>query len=402
MLIVYFAIMAMGMGQTVVFAVIPMLGRELGLDKIVLDIPLLGISFQMKELAITSLTSLASLTYFLTAPYWGRRSDIVGRKPIIIIGLVGYALGTIAFNGVAHLGLAGVFGGLILYFMMMATRVLLVMVMSSTQPAASAYVVDITPLEKRVKGMSRLGAANQIGTMVGPALAYFAVISFLTPLYMQAALTLLAAALVWLYLDEEKKPAKTTHEVKKLRYLDPRFRVYLGVGLVMFTMMGMVQQTLGFYFQDKLNLDGVEAAQQFSIAMVVSSTMMLAAQFLIVQNWSGHPIRLLQIGLPFASVGYACLAMATSLPWLLVGMAFFGLGMGMATPGYSVTATYTVGPEEQGSLAGLSASAPAMGFVIGPIVGGLIYGFAPIVTYWCASIVLIPLFAFVLTLKGQK
>lgn len=399
MAIIYFAIMAMGMGQTVVFAVIPMLGRELGLDLIVLEIPRLGISFQLKELAITSLTSLSSLVYFLTAPYWGRRSDVVGRKQIIIIGLVGYAIGTVAFNSVAHLGLLGVVSGFVLYTMMMAARVLVVMVMSATQPAASAYTIDVTPLEKRIKGMSRLGAASQIGTMVGPALAYFSIISFLAPLYIQAGLTLLAAILVFLYLDDDKKTSSSGHTVSKLSYLDPRFRVYLGVGLVMFTMMGMVQQTLGFYFQDKLNLDGVAAAQQFSIAMVISSTMMLAAQFLVVQNWPGHPIRLLQMGLPVTAIGYVCLAMAGSLPWLLLGMGFFGLGMGMAMPGYSVTATYTVGAKEQGSLAGLSASAPAMGFVIGPVVGGLVYGYMPTLTYWCAAIVLVPLFLFTLLLK---
>ena len=402
MAVIYFAIMAMGMGQTVVFAVIPMLGRELGLDLIVLEIPTLGISFQLKELAITSLTSLASLIYFLTAPYWGRRSDAVGRKPIIIIGLVGYALGTVIFNGVAQLGLAAVFGGFVLYMMMMATRILVVMVMSSTQPAASAYVIDVTPLEKRIKGMSRLGAASQIGTMVGPALAYFAVISFLAPLYIQAGLTLFAALLVYLYLDEDKKSSSSERTINKLSYLDPRFRVYLGVGLVMFTMMGMVQQTLGFYFQDKLNLDGVAAAQQFSIAMVVSSTMMLCAQFLIVQNWSGHPIRLLQIGLPVTVIGYVFLAVADSLPSLLLGMGCFGLGMGMAMPGYNVTATYTVEAKEQGSLAGLSASAPAMGFVIGPIAGGLIYGYMPTLTYWCAAITLVPLCLFTLTLNTKK
>ncbi len=167
-------------------------------------------------------------------------------------------------------------------------------------------------------------------------------------------------------------------------------------------MMGMVQQTLGFYFQDLLQLDKIEAAQKFSFAMVVSSAAMLFAQLVIVQRWSVHPLILLKTGLPFVVVGYLALANAESLTLLLVGMGLFGFGMGMATPGYNVTATLTVKPEEQGSLAGLAASAPGMGFVIGPLVGGFIYSIQPSYTYWIAGLVLIPLFIFVLYLKKPQ
>ena len=65
-----------------------MLGRELGLDTLVLTVPTLGIDFALKELAITSLSAIASLVFFLVTPFWGRRSDITGRKPMIIQLLV--------------------------------------------------------------------------------------------------------------------------------------------------------------------------------------------------------------------------------------------------------------------------------------------------------------------------
>jgi MFS family permease len=324
---------------------------------------------------------------------------MIGRKPVIIIGLVGYFFGTLAFNGVAQLGLLGVASGVFLWALLMLSRVVLVAVMAATQPAATAYVVDVTPIETRTKGMSRLSAANQIGTMVGPALAYFAGISFLAPLYIQATICVVAAVLVWRMLAPVQHLSASRQPSKKLSYLDPRIRVFLAVGLVMFTMMGMVQQTLGFYFQDKLQLNGVAAAQQFSKAMVVSSIMMLVSQFAIVQRWRGHPVGLLKYGLPVAAAGYVCMAMASSLSLLMAGMALFGLGMGMATPGYSVTATYAVSPQEQGALAGLSASAPAMGFVIGPVVGGLIYGYQASLTYWLAASMLIPLAVYCAFLK---
>ncbi|WP_101758012.1 MFS transporter [Oceanicoccus sp. KOV_DT_Chl] len=109
--LLYGALVAIGMGQTVVFAILPMLGRELGVDLLIVDLPALGIYFQPKELAITALTALTSLAFFLGAPYWGRRSDKTGRKPIIIVGLLGYSIGTYIFSGISYLGLAGLVSG---------------------------------------------------------------------------------------------------------------------------------------------------------------------------------------------------------------------------------------------------------------------------------------------------
>jgi MFS family permease len=398
MMTLYFSVTVIGMGQTVVFAIIPMLGRELGLDLLVFDLPIIG-RYEPKELAITSLTSISSLTFFIAAPYWGRRSDILGRKPVILIGLFGFSIGTIVFNQAASAGLAGVIGGFVLYLTLMVTRVLLVLVMSGTMPASSAYVVDTTTVANRTRGMGRMAAASQVGTLAGPALAYFAVISLLAPLYLHALVTMFAALLVWRMLPAQKTDTARLKSVSRLRYLDPRYRVYLAIGLVMYSTMGMVQQTLGFYFQDRLHLSAIESAQMFSMAMVVSSGAMLFAQLVIVQRWAVHPLKLLRLGLPFTMVGYLVLANAGELLSLGLGMAFFGFGVGLSSPGFNVTATLTVTPQEQGALAGLAASAAGMGFVIGPLVGGLLYSWSPTLTYWCAGLTLVPLFAFVMSLK---
>lgn len=390
MLALYFAMMTIGMGQTVVFAVLPMLGKELELHLLVIHLPVFG-AFAPKELAITALTSVASFTFFVAAPYWGRRSDAMGRKPVILIGLLGYTVGTIIFSAAAEAGLAGLVGGFALFAALMVTRVMLVSVMAAALPASSAYVIDVTRVESRAKGMGRLAAASQIGTMLGPPLALAVAISFLAPLYLQAGLTLLAAVLVWRLLPDSGLERSARRKQARLRYLDPRYRQYLGMGLVIYTAMGMVQQTLGFYFQDTLGLSAKEAVRLFALSMMVSSAAMLFAQLVVVQRWRVHPLHLLKTGLPFVVAGYLVLANAQSIASLLAGMGLFGLGMGLSTPGYNVTATLTVKAEEQGALAGLAASAPGMGFVIGPLLGGAIYSYEPSYTYWSAGLVLVPL-----------
>ncbi|MGK0499796.1 MAG: MFS family permease [Oceanicoccus sp.] len=394
----YFAIMSVGMGQTLVFAVIPMLGRELELDKLTLNLPFIG-PFVMKEMAITMLTSVASFTFFISAPYWGRHSDKIGRKPVIIIGLLGYSVGTLIFNGTAQLGMNGYLAGFSLYLSLMLTRVLMVAVMSATFPAASAYMIDVSTLTNRAKAMGRLAASSQIGTMVGPALGSLVAISYLAPLYLHSMMALVAAFLIWRLLPDSGLDISKPRSRRRLRYLDPRYRAYLGIGLMLFTMMAMVQQTLGFYFQDVLHLESKQAVQQFAIAMMVSSSAMLFSQLVIVQRWQVHPLMLLKAGLPIVISGYLILANAQQLTGMMIGMGLFGLGMGLATPGYNVTATTTVRADEQGGLAGLAASAPGMGYVIGPLLGGFIYSLQPAYTYWSAGLILLPLLVYVFFLK---
>ena len=90
--------MATAMGQSLVFAILAPLGREVALS----------------EFQITSIIAVSALIFGLGAPRWGRFSDRVGRKPIIIVGLVGYTVGTALFASVFYAGLLGVLSGVTL------------------------------------------------------------------------------------------------------------------------------------------------------------------------------------------------------------------------------------------------------------------------------------------------
>lgn len=397
----YLAVIAVGMGQTVVFAMIPMLGRELGLDQIALHWPGSDQSWVLGELGITALSACTAFVFFICTPRWGRISDRWGRKPVIIIGLLGYSIGTLMFNAIAELGLRGVTAGFALFIALLLSRVLHASLMSASHPAASAYMVDITSDTERTAGIGRLAACNQIGTLIGPSLAGFAVISLLTPLYIQAALMAALAVLVAVaLLATPVQPAGTTAR-RPLRFFDRRYAAYITIGITLFSMLGMVQQTLGFYFQDILGLSPVAAAQQFSMAMVVSAAATLLAQFGIVQRYRGPATGLLLIGVPLTFCGYACLALASQQWMLIVGMALFGMGMGLTGPGYTAAATLTVTPSEQGNLAGLLAASGGLGFVIGPLLGGLLYGIAPSLPYTVAAIGLWPIFFFILSKRNR-
>ncbi len=401
MISLYGAMMAVGMGQSVVFAVLPMLGRELQLHEMLWTIPFTSVELAPKEMAITSLSALTALVFFMTSPFWGRKSDYWGRKPVIVIGLFGYTLGTVLFNAIAWMGLVAILGGGLLYVLLLLGRAVHAALMSATHPASAAYMVDVTSVDRRAQGMAKLQAFNQLGVMFGPALAWFVHFSYLTPLYLQAGFAALVAVMVWRYLPSIPPHSTTGQRPRRMAYLDPRYRLFIIIGFALYSLLGMVQQTLGFYFQDLLSLDGVAAAQWFSAAMIVSSAAMLVAQFVVVQRYSGPPMRLLFMGLPFSCAGYLLLAMAGSLPLLLLAMALFGFGMGLTGPAYGASATLVVEPHEQGGLAGLLGSVAGLGFVAGPLIGGFLYRISPSYPYFCAATVMAVIIAVMISRRRQ-
>jgi MFS family permease len=325
-------------------------------------------------MAITLLSAVSALVFFFAAPWWGQRSDRVGRKRIMLQGMVGYCLGALVFCLLAWAGLKGVLAGFTLYALMILLRAAHVWIMAAVQPAATAYVVDMTTPGTRIKQMSRITASNQLGAMIGPGLAWFATISFLAPLYLQAFLVGVGAILMYKKLPESARQSEEHVNSPALKVTDRRFRNFLLLNLLLFSMIGMVQQTMGFYFQDLLHLNRVEAAQQYSIAMVFSALTSLTVQLAVVQHLKSSPIVLLRSGLPLCLIGFGLLSIAGSAPELYLGMAIIGLGTGLAGPGIGVSATYTVENHEQGGLAGLLASFAGLGFVIGPLMGGFLYG----------------------------
>ena len=383
--VLYFAMMTVGMGQTVIFAVLPMLGRELALDQITLQLG--SWLWQSKELAITSLSALTALTFSLVSPFWGRLSDRIGRKPVIVLGLFGYTLGVSLFNGVAYLGLQGALLGFSLYALLLLTRIIHASVMSAAFPAASAYVVDVSDQQQRTQGLSRLSAAMQLGVMCGPSLAYLVTVSYLTPFMVQALLTALAGCAVLYFLPTPTtKPVQSIKaSTKKLQLWDSRYRFYIVVALATYSCLGMVQQTLGFYFQDILQIPAIEAAKQYSFAMIFSSAAMMFAQLVLVQRLPYSPHQFIFMGLPFLVLGFLCLSIAQHANYLYLGMALFGLAMGFCGPSFAAAASYSVEAHEQGALAGLIGSVAGMGFVIGPIVGGVLYALHSSYPYLAAT-----------------
>ncbi len=369
------SLVSVGMGFTVLFPVLAPAGREMGLS----------------EFQITSIIGASSLTIFLTSPIWGRISDLWGRKRVLLVGLFGFTAGTVLFNSVLYSGLSGVLQGWTLFGALVAARMTHAAMMSATMPAANAYMADITDSSNRTKGMGAAGAANNFGSILGPAVAGLAVISLLLPLWVMAAVALVNGLFVWRVLPEPPRQG-APRRGPRMKYTDRRILPYLFVGVLMFSGTALVQQTMGFRFQDTLGLSAGETARTFGFAMMGTAASSLIAQAVIVQRLTLAPFTLLRLAMPLLIAAFTIMAIANSQMWLSVAMAVLGFGMGLAGPAFSAGASLAVSPQEQGAVAGVAGSCGPLGFAIGPLVGGALYQINPALPYAFAAAIYIVLF----------
>ena len=117
-----------------------------------------GATRQAVVMHVGWLTGVYALMQLIFAPVWGRWSDRIGRRPLILIGIAGYVVAQVLFGLATSL------------WLLYAARILGGMLSSATLPVSAAYVADMTTDEERGRGMAWLGTAVSLGFVVGPAL----------------------------------------------------------------------------------------------------------------------------------------------------------------------------------------------------------------------------------------
>ncbi|HAD62914.1 MAG TPA: MFS transporter, partial [Alcanivorax sp.] len=312
------------LGQTLVFTLLPSLGRATGLA----------------EIQVGLIISCSSLAFALASPVWGYLSELYGRRPILIIGLSGYATGTLLFALVFQAGLAGWVSGGVLVALLVAARMSQAVIMAATPPSAAAYTADITAPEARTRGMGRIGAANNLGTVLGPGIGgMLAAVALVLPLYLVAGLVASMALFILFFLPPS--PYRGEPPVQRRRtvlatglraYTDRRFRDLLITGVVLFMSFALVQQTLGFLFQDALNMSPSEAAGALGTAMMAAAITSLTGQILVVQWLRAPALVLLALAVPAIGLGAGVLWVFDSRLGMTLAVMLVGMGIGFGMP----------------------------------------------------------------------
>jgi MFS transporter, DHA1 family, tetracycline resistance protein len=353
------------LGLSILFPILAPLGRQLGLT----------------EVQVGWLSTGYALMQFIASPLWGRKSERIGRRPVLLTGIFGFGIGFGAFGLVAQVGLHGGLSGAPLFIALLATRLLGGLLSSATMPTAQAYIADITERNERTAGMALVGAAFGLGIVFGPgigaALSHF---GLLVPVYASAAVALLNGLFVWRQLPE---PARRAHLAEFVPSAAVLTRVWpvLGVGFAVTLASVSMEQTVAFLFQDVLHLDGEHAARTVGAALVCYGVSAVICQGFIVRRMRWSPLKLLLLGIPLSALGLLGLVISTRFLGLTVALAIQGFGQGLVMPGIAAALSLAVNEGEQGEVAGLNSASQALGRTLGPILGTMMYGFYPRLPY---------------------
>ncbi len=364
--LLFVCLLSLGMGQSIMFAVLPALAREL----------------DMADYLVQAVFATSALVWVFMAPFWGRRSDVMGRRPVILIGLGGYAVSTILFATVMWAGLAGMLAFGVLYPLMIITRTIYGALGPGAMAAAQAYVADRTSRANRMRSLANIGAAFGLGIILGSGIGgpIAGVLGLMAPLYVVAFIAAISAAVVWFYLPEKTGP-QMREESPRLRLADPRIRSFLIVSLLMGISQAIPIQTMGFFLMDTMALDPKAGVQFTSIALMGLSMATLFSQLVIVQRFRMSAQKLIQAGTLFSLLGASAFVFSDQFATLFFGVMLMGLGFGLARPGLMGAASLAVGRDEQGSVSGLVGGLGAAGHIFVPAFMLLLYSNTPQAMY---------------------
>lgn len=321
---------------------------------------------QVSDTRIGLVVSSFSLCQFVLAPWWGRLSDRIGRRPVILIGLAGSALSYLVF-AYAHSFTA-----------LLLSRVLAGS-MGATVNVTQAYLADVTPPERRSSAMGLIGAAFGLGFVIGPA------IGGLTSHWGDHMPGLTAAALCTcnLLLALFRLPESAVHRARTADQGAVDWAVLLPPALVVFlsgvafTVMYVV---FPLYLERSMGYDRHHTAYFFVLLGLVTAGVQGGLVGRLVRRFGER--RVMEAGCLVVALGLVLLPLLTGdsapaglrLPGLIGVLLLMGFGPGLISPSTSGYVSRLTTAGDQGRALGLLTSAGSVARVIGPVLAGVLSG----------------------------
>nr|WP_280644113.1 MFS transporter [Brevundimonas alba] len=351
-------------------------------------LPTIGREFGLRDTLVAGAFAISALMWTFTSPYWARLSDRLGRKRVIMIGLGGFVASMSGFGLAASAGLEGWLAALVAFGLMAVARTIYGVFGSAAPIASQAYVADRTGPKQRTQAMSLLASAQGLGTVIGPTLAPVFILPFVGlagPMYAFAMCGVAMLVVVWLKLpsgDAVRTPSlsgRRPEDVGKGLWKDPRVRDYLLYGLLVTGAQAVNISVLGFHIIDELAQEGIASGQTasfISIAMLAGAAATLMVQWGLIPLLRLQSADLMRWGAILALVGNLMSVASPGYYGVVVGYAVVSMGVGFARPGFTAGSSLSVGPDEQGAVAGLMMSLAGISFLAPPVIGVALYELA--------------------------
>lgn len=353
--------------------------------------PYLASEFGADALQVGLLMTVYSAAQFLFSPLWGQLSDKFGRRPIILLSLLG--------AGIAHI----VFAMAQTYWLLFVAR-LVAGIFGANISTAMAYIADITEEKDRSKNMGLVGAAFGLGFVLGPSLGslfgYLGEQMGSAPPLGKSFAAVVAGLIclanfvfAWRVLKESLPKEKRGARERKPRFemiLVHLKRPVVGQLQVMYFLasfaMAHMEASLFLLVQDDFQWSLTKAGLGFAYVGVI---MVITQGYLIrklLPLWGEK--KLLTTGLLMKGVGLAGIALSGEVWALAISVTFLGLGTGFINPALSGSISLLTPEDQQGGVMGVNQSLSALGRIVGPILGGWFYrDLTHQAPFWAASLI---------------
>lgn len=366
----------------------------IGFGIVIPILPLYALHFHANESVNGLLVGIYSAMQFIFAPVLGKISDRAGRRPVLLVSLMGTAA------GFAIMGFAG-------SLMWLFIARIVDGISGGNISTAQAYIADITGPEERSKAMGLIGAAFGLGFILGPAIGgLLSGYSIAAPFLFASALALLNAILVFFRLPESLSPEHRASAMDKAPIAEVfRHGWHLPalMGSYFFSIFGFAMMTTNYalFTHERFGYDQKQNGYVFAFIGLIGALVQGGLLRQLLKRKSEKSLAV--VGVTFLIVGMALLPLVTTLAALLIVSAIVGIGNSFVTPTLNGLASRSAERTWQGRVIGLMQSAGSLARWVGPILAGKLlsmdaghsyYGRTP---FWTASAILC--IALVLTLQ---
>ena len=338
----------------------------LGFGMVIPVMPLYAKELGAPEVWTGLLSTGYSAMQFVFAPIWGRLSDRVGRRPVLLVSIFMTAAAFLLY------GLADTFA------LLLVSR-LFAGVATANIAIARAFVADVTPPEGRAKGMGIIGAAFGLGFVLGPAAgSALSHLSLAAPGFAAAALAAANGVAAWLILPEPEERSVRV-EAARNRFASffrelgrPGIRRVILVYFLAVLAFSAMEATYAFLARERYQLDTEHVGLLFAYIGVLVVVVQGGLIGRLTRLYGER--NLLLAGVILQGVGLAALPYAGGVAGLVLATAPLAIGAGLTQPSLSSLLSRFARADEQGGTLGIGESAAAFARIIGPEAGTWTFG----------------------------
>jgi MFS family permease len=346
--------------------------------------PYIVLRYSNDALMVTLLTVIYAAAQFVAAPVLGKLGDIYGRRPVLLVSLLGSAIGYAIF---------GIGGGLWILFL---SR-LIDGITAGNQSVAAAYIADVSTPEARAKNFTLIGTAWGIGLVIGPAAsAALGQWQLDAPAFVAAGLSLLGAILGFFWLPESLPAPQREATPVLLADLNPFGTMIAFIGKPGLGKLLLAMSLFNFAFQGANSIETLFLIEKFAaqpwqvgaLVVIAGGTITLVQRLVgpLVARYGEQATA--SASLFLLALGALALCVAPAL-WLIYPINIFrNIMSGLVFPTIGMLMTSRVASREQGSLMGVNTALGSLMSVLGPLWAGAAYEhLMPSAPYWMGALI---------------